>query len=293
MDGLGAGLGRAIPDHCAHTNQRRLGRLRLRGQNGLLNGDQIVAVVHHLHVPVVGLKALGNVLGVAQVGGAVERDQVVVIQHNQLAQAQRSGQRRSLMANAFHQIAVTAQHIGVVVHRRIAGVLRIALMVIAGVVVDGSQVLLRHSDAAGHRKSLTERPGSYFHARRLAVLRMPRRMRSPLPELLELLHRQVIARQVQHTVEQRGGVTIGQDKAITVRPQRIGRVVLHDLVVQQVRDGRATQRCAGVAGLGLLDLVHGQKSQSVDRQLVECILLLLIGHCCPQSGFARAGFAAA
>ena len=56
--------------------------------------DQMCIRDSHLHVPVVGVEALGHILGVAQLGGTVERDQVVVIQHNQLAQSERASQRR-------------------------------------------------------------------------------------------------------------------------------------------------------------------------------------------------------
>ena len=117
VDLVGAGLGAAVTDDGAHADERRLGGLGLGGEDGFLDGDEVVAVFDHLHVPVVGLEALGHVFGVAEFGGAVERDQIVVIEHDQLAQAEGSGERGGFMADAFHQIAVAAEDVGVVVDR--------------------------------------------------------------------------------------------------------------------------------------------------------------------------------
>ncbi len=80
-----AGLGRAVADDGAHRNQRRPPGLGLGGFDGGLDGRQVVAVHHPLHMPVVGFEALVDILGKAQLGWPVERDQVVVVQDNQLA----------------------------------------------------------------------------------------------------------------------------------------------------------------------------------------------------------------
>ena len=82
---------------------------------------QVVAVHHALHVPVVGLEALVDILGKAQFGGTVERDEVVVVEDDQLAQAEGSGQRGGLVREALHHVAVAAQHVGVMVHDFKAG----------------------------------------------------------------------------------------------------------------------------------------------------------------------------
>ncbi len=59
----------------------------------LLDGLEIVAILDHLDVPVVGLEALGDVLGEGELGGSVERDEVVVVEDDQLAEAEGSGER--------------------------------------------------------------------------------------------------------------------------------------------------------------------------------------------------------
>ncbi len=58
----------------------------LRRCNRLFDAVQIVAVHHPLHMPAVGVEALVHILGKAPVRGPVERDQIVVIKHDQLAQ---------------------------------------------------------------------------------------------------------------------------------------------------------------------------------------------------------------
>ncbi len=70
-----------------------LSGLRLGRFNRRFNPLQIVAVRHPLRVPVIRLEALQHIVGVAQLRRPVQRDQVVVVKHNQLAQPQRSGQR--------------------------------------------------------------------------------------------------------------------------------------------------------------------------------------------------------
>ncbi len=138
MDLVGAGLGAAVADDGADADERGPGGLGLGGEDGLLDGDEVVAVVDHLDVPVVGLEALGDVLGVAELGGAVERDQVVVVEHDELAEAEGSGERAGLVRDAFHQVAVAAEDVGVVVDRGVVLV-----------VVDGGEMLLRDGEADG------------------------------------------------------------------------------------------------------------------------------------------------
>ena len=74
-------VGRGPADDRLDADERRA----LLLAHGLVDGDleraEVVGVVDGLHVPAVGVEALGDVLGVeAQVGRAVERDVVVVVE---------------------------------------------------------------------------------------------------------------------------------------------------------------------------------------------------------------------
>jgi hypothetical protein len=84
--------GTAEPDVGAAHDERRPACLGLRGPDGRLHGAQVVAVGHPLHVPAVGLEATAHVLRKCQVGAAVNRDLVVVVQIDQLTQFEMAGQ---------------------------------------------------------------------------------------------------------------------------------------------------------------------------------------------------------
>ena len=92
----------------------RLG-LGLGRDDGGVESRQVVAVGHGLRVPAVGVEARHAVLGEGQLGGAVERDEVVVVEHDELAQAEMAGQRGRLGGHALHEVAVAGDGVGVVV----------------------------------------------------------------------------------------------------------------------------------------------------------------------------------
>ena len=94
-------------------------------------------------------------------------------------------------------------------------------------------------------------------------------LRSPLAEALQIVERHVVAGEKQRGVEQRRSVAVRQHKAIAIGPLRVRRIVLHQLVKQQVGDGRAAQRRAGMAALGLLHRVDREQPQCVNGKLVE------------------------
>src|SRR3546814_12167897 len=79
-------------------------------------------------------------------------------------------------------------------------------------------------------EALPERPGGDFHARGVAALGMSRRLAAPLPELLDVVERQVVAGDVQQAVQQRRAVAGREHEAVAVGPQRIGRVVLQEVL---------------------------------------------------------------
>ena len=66
-------------------------------------------------VPAARLEALELVDRIRQRQRAVDRDAVVVEQHDQLGEPQVAGERDRLLADAFHEVAVGGQHEGVVI----------------------------------------------------------------------------------------------------------------------------------------------------------------------------------
>ena len=252
------GLGRALlvrrteTDHGLAADQGRVGGLRARRLDRLahLVGIMAVDVAHHL--PAVGFEAGGGVVAEPAAHLAVDGDAVVVVEHDQLAQAEGAGQRAGLVRHALHQAAVAGEDVGVVVDHRqaVAVVLR-------------RQQLLRQGHAHAHRQALAERPGGGLHARGVADLGMARGLGVELAEVLDLLQRQVVAGQVQQRVQQHRAVAVAEHEAVAVEPVRVGGVVVQVVVPQHLGDVRHAHGHARVTAVGLLDRVHGKGADGV------------------------------
>src|SRR5262249_1707944 len=74
----------------------------------------------------------------------------------------------------------------------------------------------RHAHAVG--KALTERPGGYLHPGREVVFRVARGLALPLTKALQLVERQVVARQVEERIDEHRAVARRQDEAIAIWP---------------------------------------------------------------------------
>ena len=89
-------------------------------------------------------------------------------------------------------------------------------------------------------------------------------LRAELPEIPDLVERHVgVAGEVQQRIEQHRAVPGRQHKAVAVRPFRIGGVEFQELGEQDGGDVGGAHRQAGMAGLGLLDGVHGKATDRV------------------------------
>jgi hypothetical protein len=133
----------------------------------------------------------------------------------------------------------------------------------------------RHSDAVS--EPLPERPRRRLDSRSEHAtedpLWMPGRARVPLAKPLQLAQRQVVASEVQDTVEQHRAVAGRQDEAVTVGPFWVGWIVPQDPGVEDVGDRGHRHRQSWVAGARLLDGVHREHPDRVDAQAVELDLL--------------------
>ena len=249
----------AVADHRPHRNDRGLVLHRLGRFNRLGDRIQIVAVGHLLHMPVIGLESLLHVLGERQLRRPVERDQVVVVEEDQLAQSQRTGKRGRFVRDAFHQVAVAADAVGVVIDN-----------VEAGLVVDRGQMLLRDA----HSPTDMARPCPSGPVVTSTPSVSPR---SGCPGVIDShcrnccrsSMRHLVAGQVQHAVQQRRSMPVRKHKAVAVRPVRVRRIVPHVLVEEQVRNRSVAQRRARVAALGLVHGVYSKKTKCINRKLID------------------------
>ena len=111
------------------------------------------------------VKRFDLIVGGRERGRAVDRDAVVVEQHDQPAEPEMAGQRDRFLADAFHQAAVAADHIGVVIDDVVAEA--------------GASMALgeRHADRLA--EALAERAGRGLDAAAHGRIRDGRRSRMP------------------------------------------------------------------------------------------------------------------
>ena len=98
----------AITDVRADQDHRGPISLRLRFLDRLRDIFGVVSIWNVPSVPAIRLKTLGHIFGEIDFGGPGERNVILIVETDQLAQLQVPGQRRSLLRDAFHQIAIAA-----------------------------------------------------------------------------------------------------------------------------------------------------------------------------------------
>ncbi|SJN10844.1 hypothetical protein CZ787_04540 [Halomonas citrativorans] len=168
-------VGRTETDNRFTDNQAGLVIVLFGKCNGGLDLFRLVTIDIGHHVPAVGFKAFGGIVGKPAFHFPINRNAVVVIERNQLAQLLSTRQRRRLMGNAFHQAAVTQKAPGVVIDNGVARAVELRCQGFFG---------NRKADRVG--KPLTERAGGGFDAGRVAKFRMAGGGRVQLPEVLKL-----------------------------------------------------------------------------------------------------------
>ncbi len=188
VGGRGALLvGRAEADHGPAGDQGRP-RILLGGLDRSRNCRRIMAI--HAHgMPVIGLEALDHIVRAGEVGRAVDRDAIVVEQHDQPAKLQVACQGAGLVADALHQAAIAGDRVGEVVDQ-------------LGAMARGQHAFgQRHADGIGD--ALAERPGGGLDAGGMAVFGVASGARAELPEVLDLVEGHVlVAGQVQQRIQQ-------------------------------------------------------------------------------------------
>ena len=113
-------VGRAFADHGLAADQCGLVR-PLGFGNRRVNCSHIMPIDARYHVPAIGFKALWRVVLEPALDLAIDRDAVIVIQHDQFRETQGTRQRADFMTDALHQATVAEEHVGVVVNDVKAG----------------------------------------------------------------------------------------------------------------------------------------------------------------------------
>ena len=207
-------------------------------------------------MPAVGAEARRSVVTEPAVHRAVDADAVVVVERDQLVQAQRAGQRTGFVADAFHQAAVAQEDIAVVVDHPTVGPVELV-----------GQQLLGQGHANRIAQALAQGAGGGLDAGREVHLGVAWGLAVQLAELLQLSQRQGIAGQVQQGIQQHRGMAVAQHEAVAVAPLRVNGVVAQVLAPQGHSHLGHAHRRARVARVGLLHAVHGQGAQGVGAQV--------------------------
>ena len=129
------------------ADQRRTAFLRPRRLDRGANRLRVVPVDVRHDVPAIRLEALRRVVREPALDLAVDRDAVVVVEADQLAELLRARERARLVRDAFHQAAVAAEEIGVVIDDRRVGAIEVR-----------RERALRERHADRVRDALAERP---------------------------------------------------------------------------------------------------------------------------------------
>ena len=103
---------------------------------------------------------------------------------------------------------------------------------------------------------LPERARGRLHAWRQAVLRMPRRLRIPLPELLQIVERQAETGEEKSRIEQHRSMPVGEHKAVAIRPIGVAGIVAKVFIEQEKGQRRQSHGRSRMAAVRLLHRVH-------------------------------------
>ena len=236
---------RAVTDHGRQDDQRRPVGDPLRLAERQLDLLQARLLRQLVNRPPVGLEAAGHLLTEGEVGRALDRDLVVVVDRDQLAEPEVAGQRGGLGGDPLLHAAVPKDHVGVVIDDRMA---------LAVVALGQDRLGERKSDRV--REALAERTGRHLDAVGDPVLRMPGTAAAELAEALDVIEGDVVAAEVQQRVLQHAGMSVAENEAVPCAPRRIVRAhPQHTSVKQRHSDldprerGRHVPLAGGERGL--------------------------------------------
>ena len=222
--------------------------------DGSSDGVRIMAVDGD-RVPLAGAEAGVLVGRVGNRDRAVDRDVVVVPEDDELVELEVAGKRDGFLADAFHEAAVTRDHVGEVFHE--VGAELVAQLAFGKC----------HADGIGN--ALAERAGRRFDAGGVAVFRVAGGPGAELAEILDLVDRDVfVARQIEQRVEQHRAVTGRQHETVTVRPGRGLRVEGKKAGEKNRCDICCAHGQAGVTGVRLFHGIHGKEANCVRHPVV-------------------------
>ena len=99
-------VGAPLADDGPATNQRGARCFGLGGMKCSLNRLRIMPIHIGYHMPAIGLKALRGIVSKPTLDLSIDRDTIIVVNGDQLTEAQCARQRAGFMGHPFHQAAI-------------------------------------------------------------------------------------------------------------------------------------------------------------------------------------------
>jgi hypothetical protein len=165
-----------IADMAVDNNKRRCVMRATEALDHLREAFRIVGVADPPHIPAIGEKARRDVFAESEIGMALYRHPIVIVNPTQIAQLLVTGERGRLARYALHHVAVAADRINVVVEHRKARPVEML-----GQPATGE----RHADAVA--ASLTQRARRCFDARGQVIFGMTRAFAAEFAELPDVV----------------------------------------------------------------------------------------------------------
>ena len=190
---------------------------------------------------------------------------VVVPDDGDVAELLGAGQGGGLGGNALLEAAVAGDDVDVMVEDGLAQRgLRIEQA------VDAAGV---HGEADGRGDAGAQGPGRDLNAVRVPVFGVAGGQGAGGAQLLDVVKLEAEAGEVELDVLGQRGVSRRQDETVTADPTRIGRIDVHDLVIEQVCCGGERNGGSGVSGSRLLDSVRREELGGFDRVVIDMVPL--------------------
>ena len=163
-------------------------------------------------------------------------------------------QRNRFLRNAFHQIAVGGQHIGIMIDQ---------ILTETGIEHPLGQ---SHADRGGN--ALSQWTGGHFDARRVAMLGMAGGFGAHLAEVFEFIKGQALdACQIEQRIKQHRAMSGRQDETVTIQPLRSSGIKGQKTGKQHGRHIGSAHRQARMSGFGFFHAIHGKRTDGIGHQL--------------------------
>ncbi len=167
---------RAVAYMAVDDNQRRPARGLPEDRERILDLLPTVGIADPQHVPAICEAAYRHILREGDARVALDGNVVVVVDPTQVVEAEMTGQRGRLRADPFHQAAVAANCINIIVEE-----------IEAGPVVAAGKPFPRDRHADTRGDSLTERTCRRLDPRRPMIFRVTRRFAVELAEVADVV----------------------------------------------------------------------------------------------------------